>query len=165
MKQNATLDSSFWVNAHRSGLLPSVLARFDLRYSSVVASELRPSFPSGEAFWDLVGQGTIAEANARESHVTEFGPGERAAIDVAYENSDWVLLLDDHRPFQEAVRLGLRVLCTPVFTVALYAEGSLTAYDTLLILGRLAVLQTVSPHLLAMALAQLGRMPESRRGG
>ncbi len=157
VKQNATFDSSFWINAHRSGLLPNILARFDLRCPGTVARELRPTFPSGQAFWDLASQGAITEVDARESHVKEFGPGERAAIDIAYENRDWILLLDDQRPFQEAVRLGLRVLCTPVLAVSLFDEGSLTAYEVLCILGRLAASQTVSPHLLAAALAQLGR--------
>src|SRR5690348_16814544 len=98
----------------------------------MVAQELRPTFPSGQAFWDLAGQGAISEVNARESHVKEFGPGERATIDVAWENREWILLLDDHRPFQEAVRLGVRVLCTPVLAVGLFDEQALTAYEALL---------------------------------
>ena len=164
MKQNATFDGSFWVNAHRSGLLPHILARFDLRFPATVAGELRSTFPSGQVFRDLAGQGAITELNARESHVKEFGPGERAAIDVACENRDWILLLDDHRPFQEAVRLGLRMLCTPVLVVSLFDEGSLTAREALFVLGRLAASQTVSPHLLAAALAQLGRSRQSGGG-
>lgn len=125
----------------------------------MVAEELKPSFPSGEAFWDLVDQGALTETNARESHIKEFGLGERAAIDLAWENREWILLLDDHRPFQAVVRLGLKVLCTPVLAVGFLDEGRLTAHDALFVLGRLAASQTVSPHLIAAALAQLGRSP------
>lgn len=164
VKQNATFDSSFWVNAHRSGLLPHLLARFELRCPSSVAQELRPSFESGRVFWDLAHQGAITEISAQESHVKEFGPGERAAIDVVLENREWILLIDDHRPFQEAVRLGLRVLCTPVLVASLFDEGSLTAREALFVLGRLAAAQTVSPHLLAAALAQLGRSLQLKEG-
>lgn len=157
VKQNATFDSSFWINAHRSGLLPHVLARYNLVYPPAVAAEMRTGFPSGQEFAGLVQAGRLTEVAPLSMQFQGFGPGEREAINVALEHPEWVLLMDDHRPFQEAARLGLRVLCTPVFTVSLFDEGALTARQTLVILARLAALQTVSPHLLAAALAHLGR--------
>lgn len=157
MKQNATFDSSYWINVHRSGLLPYVLARYNLWYSPPVAAELKESFPSGQHFWRLVREGVLTEDLPESAHLQDFGYGERAAIDLALEHPEWVLLIDDHRPFQEAARLGLKVLCSPVVVVQLFGEGTLTAGQTLLILARLAALQTLSPSLLAAALAQLGR--------
>lgn len=156
MKQYASFDSSFWINAHRSGLLTYVLARCDLHYPPAVAAELREDFPSGRQFWALARQGVLSENAPRAAHIEEFGSGERAAIDLAVEHPNWVLLMDDERPFREATRLGLKVLCTPVL-VALFSEGILTARQALLSLARLAALQTLSPKLLAAALAQLGR--------
>jgi predicted nucleic acid-binding protein len=162
VKQNASFDSSFWINADRAGLLSHVLHRYELRYAPAVAAELREEFPSGQHFWRLVREGVLTESAAGASHVQGFGPGERAAMDLAIENPGWVLLMDDQRPFQEAVRLGIDVLCTPVLVVGLFTEGALSAKQALLGLARLAALQTLSPHLLAAALAQLGRSMSER---
>jgi hypothetical protein len=156
VKQNATLDSSFWINAHRSGLLSVVMERFRLHYTPAVAAELLKEFPSGREFWKLVREEALFEVVPGLGQVTEFGLGERAAMNLALEHRDWLLLIDDQRPFQEAVRLSLRALCTPVLVVQLYVEGRLDARQALEALARLAVLQTVSPALLAAALAQLG---------
>ncbi len=158
MKQPAAFDSSFWINAHRSGLLPDVLARYALHYSPTVAAELSPSFPSGQEFWRQVKAGNLVQEAAAHGPVQEFGPGERSAINLALQHRNWVLLLDDYRPFQEAVRRGLRVLCSPVLAVMLFDEGELDARGVLETLARLAALQTVSPHLLAAALVQVSRI-------
>jgi predicted nucleic acid-binding protein len=89
-----------------------------------------------------------------------FGLGERAALNLALEHQDWVLLMDDRRPFLEAVRLGLQVLCTPMLIVQLYTEGTVERREALEALARLAALQTVSPTLSAAAIAQLRRVGE-----
>lgn len=158
VKHLATLDTSFWINAHRAGLLAHVLARYQLRYTPEVAAELRPGFPSGQEFWRRVRAGDLVEEAAPSSGpVREFGPGERSAINLALQHPEWVLLLDDYRPFQEAVHRQLRVLCSPVLAVALFDEGRLDARAVLESLARLAALQTVSPHLLAAALVQVSR--------
>lgn len=156
MKQSATPDSSFWINAHRSGLLPSVLERFQLYYPPAVAGELREEFPSGREFWRLAREGLLKEVVPQSDQVRAFGAGERAAMNLALEHREWTILIDDRRPFLAAQRLGLKALCTPVLAVDLYHEGRLTLGQTLLALARLAALQTLSPDLLAAALAQLG---------
>jgi hypothetical protein len=156
VKQNATPDSSFWINAHRSGLLPYVLDRFRLHYAPAVGAELREEFSSGREFWRLAREGELVEASPELEEVRGFGRGEQAAINLSLEHRDWVLLIDDRRPFLEAERLGLRVLCTPVLVVDLYMEEKLDARQALEALARLAALQTVSPNLLAAALAHLG---------
>lgn len=155
MKQNATLDSSFWINAHRSGLLPHVLQRFSLSYAPAVAAELSRNFASGREFWRLVEGGVLAEAIPRVVEVTAFGPGERAAMNLAIEHRDWILLVDDRRPLLEAQSLGLRTLCTPVLVVDLFDKGQWDLPEAVQCLARLAAMQTVSPALLEVALAQL----------
>ncbi len=157
MKQNATFDSSFWINADRAGLLPHVLSTYTLYYAPQVAAELDPLFPSGREFQRQMRAGAIREVTPAGGPMQEFGPGERAAINVALEHRDWLLLLDDQRPFQAAMSLGLRVLCTPVLAVGLFTAGELDARQALVSLARLAALQTVSPHLITAALAQLGK--------
>jgi predicted nucleic acid-binding protein len=165
VKQSATFDSSFWINAHRSGLLPHILDRYDVTYCREVAAELDPAFPSGAEFWRLVGSTELRETNPIGVAINEFGRGERAAISLAVENHDWTLLIDDHRPFQAAARLGLNAVCTPVLAVVLYSEKRLGASEALVVLARLAALQTISPALIAAALAQLGRSLSTGRGG
>jgi predicted nucleic acid-binding protein len=132
------------------------MERFRLHYTPAVAAELLKEFPSGREFWKLVREEALFEVVSGLGQVTEFGLGERAAMNLALEHRDWLLLIDDQRPFQEAVRLNLRALCTPVLVVQLYVEGRLDARQALKALARLAVMQTVSPALLAAALAQLG---------
>ena len=114
-------------------------------------------FASGREFWNQVRQGFLLEAVSDVEQVAEFGLGERAAINLALGHRDWVLLIDDQRPFVEAVRLQIQVLCTPVLVVELFLEQALDARQALGILARLAAMQTVSPNLIAAALAQLGR--------
>ena len=130
--------------------------RYELRCAPAVALKLREEFPSGRAFWGRVRAGQVAEAASAAPAVQELGPGERAAIDLALEHRDWLLLLDDQRPFRDAADRGLRVICSPVLAVALFTDGRIGALDALTILARLAALGTVSPHLLAASLAQLG---------
>lgn len=116
---------------------------------------MREEFASGREFWRLAREGVLVEATPELDEVGGFGPGERAAINLSFEHRDWVLLMDDRRPFMEAERMGLRLLCTPVLVLDLYTEEKLDARQALEALGRLAALQTVSPDLLAAALAHL----------
>jgi len=165
VKQGATFDSSFWINSHRSGLLPYVLERYDVSFCRDVATELDPTFPSGAQFWSLVALNKLVEVNPVDILINEFGRGERAAISLAVENREWILLIDDLRPFQLAARLGVNAVCTPVLVVDLFSVERLDAKEALVILARLATLQTISPTLLAAALAQLGRVFSKGTGG
>lgn len=155
MKQNATLDSSFWINAQRAGLLSDVLQRFNLSYAPAVAAELSRSVASGREFWRLVAEGVLTEASPRSEPVKTFGSGERGAMNLASEHRDWILLMDDRRPLVEAQRLGLKTLCTPVLIVELFDQERLSLPEALQSLARLAAMRTVSPVLLEAALAQL----------
>jgi len=169
VKQNATVDSSFWINSHRAGLTVHLLERFQVYYHTDVAGELREEFTSGREFWRLIRDGTLQEATlvqtqgAGRERIAAFGPGERAAINLAIEHPDWILLMDDRRPFLEAGRRGIQVLCSPVLVVDLYVKRKLTARQALEMLARLAALKTVSPDLLSVALAQLGAVLSTRR--
>lgn len=160
MKRDATLDTSFWVNAHRSGLLPYVLQRFILHYAPDVALELPESNPSGREFWRLVRAGEVIEVTPAALHLREFGAGERAAISVAIEHPDWGLLLDDYPAYRACLRLGLTVVSTPLLAVTMYDEGGITNEQVLTFLFRLERIGTVSPHHLDTAWS---RYEEHRR--
>ena len=139
-----------------------MVERFHLFYAAAVANELKEAFPSGRECWRLARKKALSEAPTPLETVKEFGPGERSAINLALEHRDWVLLLDDRRPSVAAGRLGLRVMCTPVLTAELYAEGELDIRQALAVLARLSAMQTVSPNLLAAAMNQLARVRKER---
>lgn len=76
-------------------------------------------------------------------------------MNLTIEHPDWILLMDDRRPLEEAQRRGIRTICTPVFVTQLYAGGDLSGQQALDTLATLAAMQTVSPALIDVALAQL----------
>jgi hypothetical protein len=163
---DATFDSSFWMHAYRSGLLSHVLQRFRLHVAPDVETELQPANPSAQEFHRLRRAGVIDLVQPTASPMQEFGRGERAAINVASEHPDWTLLLDDYRPYRTVAGQDIAVLCTPLFAVLLFREGTLDEPAMLRVLSELAAIETVSPHLLAAALAHLGRLfRESRSEG
>jgi predicted nucleic acid-binding protein len=159
----AVIDSSFWVHAHRSGLLPYVRRRFVLHFTAEVAAELDRRYPSGRAFHRLRQSGRLAEVLPQRREITEFGSGERSALNVALEHRDWTLLLDDRRPFEEAARRHLRVLCSPVLTVVLYADGALRAATAERILSALQAPGTLSPTLVQAAATLFHAVRTTRR--
>ena len=103
----------------------------------------------------MVSAGMLQEVVPRAQRVQEYGPGERAALNVTVEHPEWFLLLDDRRSFEEAVRLGLRVVCTPVLAAMLCKERVIGRQEVTDVLARLAALGTVSPRLVGMAMALL----------
>ena len=165
MKHVASPDSSAWIHAHRSGLLPYVLDRHLVTYTAAVAAELDERFPAGREFWRLVRAGRVQPAPPVPAVVAAFGPGERSVLDVGVAQPGWLLLIDDRRPLEEAERRGLRALCTPVLAVSLYREGALDDRQTVRALTMLASLGTVSPRLLAAAASLLAAARQARARG
>jgi hypothetical protein len=157
VRQHATFDTSFWVNAFRAGLLSMVRERFILHYAPEVARELPATNPPGREFQRVVEAGELSEVQPSMSLVTEFGPGERAAMNLAQEHPEWTLLLDDYRPYRVSVERGVRVLCSPLLAVRLYDEGAISKEQLTSILNRLEAIRTVGPRLLAQA-RQQGRL-------
>lgn len=155
MKPEATFDTSFWINAHRVGLVPHVLRSFTLRYTAAVAGELRDRYPPGQEFWRLVNAGALEEVVPAAMRIREFGDGERAAISAIMEHPTWTLLMDDYRPYQMAVRMGMRVLCTPAVVINLFNERELNAIEARAVLEHLTRLKRLAPVLLLDANAWL----------
>ena len=139
-----------------------MLASFELHYAPTVAAELKEQFASGREFWRLVREGVLTEVRPVAEVVRTFGPGERAAMDLALEHPDWILLVDDRRPLIEAQRLGIKTVCTPVLVVDLLERGRLTRRGAVEALARLAALRTVSPPLIEAALADIEAKGQGR---
>jgi hypothetical protein len=125
---------------------------------------LKPSFASGAAFWQHVRTGQVRGVRPVQRILQEFGKGERSAIDVARERPDWMLLIDDLRPYRAARVAGLQPVCTPSLTVRFLREGVLGDMDALVILTRLASLGTVSPRLVDERLGEYAVWRSGREG-
>ena len=163
VKQSATLDASFWINAVAGGLLDFVLDDFVVSIAPAVERELPETYPSGARLHRLIEEGHIALIVPTRVVLERFGPGERAAISVAMEHREWTLLLDDLRPFRAAGELGLTPVSTPAYAASLYERRVLDEVEVLLILARLAARGTVSPQLIALALTQVATVLQERR--
>jgi predicted nucleic acid-binding protein len=136
-----------------------VLDRYKIHYTPEVAEELKVGFPSGREFMRLAGEGLLVEVKqTKRNRITEFVKGERSAINLALEHPGWILLIDDRRPFLEASKLGIKVICTSVVVIDLYDEGILKGEEALEILARLQAMRTLSPELITAALRQLASL-------
>ncbi len=155
VKQNATLDSSFWIYSVVAGLVEQLLDDFEVHVASAVASELTEAYRSGARLHRLIREREVHLTDPGTAEMTRFGPGERAAINLAIENEGWILLMDDRRPFQAAEALGLAPIASPVYAASLYQRGVLDERGVLAVLARLSARSTVSPQLIDLALAQI----------
>lgn len=163
VKQNATLDSSFWIHAVAAGLVEHLLEDFDVTVAQAVADELPETYPSGARLHGLVREHRVHLQEPVSTVLELFGPGERSAINLAMEHSDWTLLMDDVRPFRAAENLGLAPVSSPAYAASLYGRGILDKQAVLTALARLAARSTLSPQLIDLALGQVATIAKERR--
>ena len=164
VKQNATLDSSFWIHASVSNVIEYLLEDFDLAVAPAVADDLTEDYPSGARLHRHIREGNIRVRKPQTAEIDRFGPGERAAINLPIENRGWVLLMDDLRPFRAAEQMGLAPVSSPVYAASLHRRGVLDEQTALTVLARLAARSTVSPQLIDLALSQVAQTAKERRG-
>lgn len=137
MKQNASLDASFWINAFAAGLVQFLSDYFELFVCDEVAREitypldvLRIAGAAGPSlFRQWCSAGRITQQNP-DQPVDWFQPGENAAIALAAEHGYW-LLMDDANPYHQAKSKGLRVIGSAEFAVFLYDQDRLTYQQSL----------------------------------
>jgi predicted nucleic acid-binding protein len=130
----ATLDTSFWINAFRAGLLIRLGELFHLAVTDAVVEEIRyparqlgiPA-PDTAMLEEWLASGKLRRENPRRV-LPLFGPGEAAAIALA-EEQGYLLLMDDGRPYQYAKARGLRVVGTPDLVVVLYDRQYVTLQE------------------------------------
>lgn len=163
VKQNATPDSSFWIHATVSDVIEHLLEDFDLFVAQAVAQELHEDFPSGARLHSLIREGRVRLQDPGQATLDRFGPGERAAINLAIENPEWVLLMDDLRPFRAAEELGPSPVSSPVYAASLYKRSVLDESGVLNVLARLSARSTVSPQLIDLALSQVADVTKKGR--
>jgi predicted nucleic acid-binding protein len=163
VKQNATLDSSFWIHAVAGGVVAHLLDDFELHVAPEVSLELTEAYPSGAHLQQVIRDGRIRVSTPKSLRFDRFGPGERAAISLALENPEWTLLIDDLRPFRAAEELDLAPVSSPVYATSLFERGVLDLRAILDALARLSARSTVSPQLIDLALTQVATIDEKRR--
>lgn len=143
MKQNASLDASFWINAFDTALVDFLPDYFDLVVCDEVASEINyPVAVLGieeaagpNLFSQWCATGLILQQNPSQP-VDWFQPGENAAIALAAEHGYW-LLMDDANPYHMARSRGLQVVGTADLAVFLYDQERLSYEECARILHRL----------------------------
>lgn len=160
-KQNASLDSSFWINAYAGGLTPFLTDYFCLFATRLVQTEITypldvleiPS-PGARLFRQWCERGLITRQDPVMS-VDWFQPGENQAIALALEYGYW-LLIDDNNPYHFAKSRGLPVLGSMDLAVALYDQGRLSYPQALASLQSLGA----SKHLVRQAMSFLAALAQ-----
>jgi hypothetical protein len=136
MKQNASLDASFWINAYDAGLVRFLPDYFRLFVCRFVAGEIRypldvlgikeAACPSFFVEWCQSGIITLEDP---QKPVNWYQAGENAAIALAIEQG-FFLLIDDANPYHFAKAQGLKVVGSADLAVFLYDQGRLTFVET-----------------------------------
>ncbi len=159
----ASLDASFWINAHQVGLTAFLPEYFELFTCSAVEGEiLYPLTAKGLPVAAAVQFQAWCEAKTitrQEPHqpVDWYHAGENAAIALALD-LNCVLLIDDQHPHHLARSRGLKVVNSADFAVLLYQVGKLTypvAESTISRLG-------LGKHLARTALAVLATLAQRK---
>jgi hypothetical protein len=166
MMLNASLDTSFWNIAAQIGVVPYLFDYFHMHYCPAVEREIVTTdpdetpliYPQAILFRLMKESGRLHLAEPGQS-LKLFGAGEAYAISLAQERS-WVLLLNDYRPMQFALALGLQCITVPDFCLILYSDGKITAQAVKGYINRLR--STTSLKLLRQAEAVVDQIAQKR---
>jgi len=163
LKQPASLDSSFWINACTAGIVEFLPDYYDLFACQAVADEvlyplrlLGMPVVAAERFQAWLDAGRIV-LHEPAAPLEWFQIGENFAAALARERG-YRLLIDDENPYHFAKAHGLRVLGTPDFVVALYYHRRLSYEQAERILTR----SGAARHLRRAALFILGTLAQER---
>lgn len=160
-KQNASMDTSFWINLFRVGLAETLLEYFNIYVSQAVCQEIEYPFQYLNIVSDdaLLFRKWRVEKRIRVEKVAAalgaFHGGEAQAIQLAVEK-EAALLIDDSYPYFYAKERGIPIVGTPDYTVFLCAEGKLTLDRSRELLVRLR--GSVKEEIIAQALNLLDRL-------
>jgi len=131
MKQKASIDASFWINACVSNIIHFVPEYFIPVVPSVVAAEVRYPLDvlgieanTAVLFNQWLDSGRITLSDP-EKPVDWFHKGENAAIALAIEQNCF-LLIDDANPYHRAKSAGLNVVGTSELIILLYDHGRIS---------------------------------------
>ena len=125
-KQEAVLDTSFWVLAHRADVLAFLFRFFAVVVPSAVQTEIQardPRYPQRvygyQELFSLMKQQGVLTIRDPVQPLGQFHAGEAAALALALEENMW-LLVNEQSALRFARQHGLKALTVPEFTVYLY---------------------------------------------
>jgi predicted nucleic acid-binding protein len=128
MKQNASLDTSFWINCYRIGLIEEVFTYFNLYVCKEVEKEILTPISKflvvaedAIFFKHRLDQGDIKIQNPQKTVKATFHNAEDVAIALA-EEMKMILLIDNGLPHEYAKKQGFDVVNSAAFTVFLAFE-------------------------------------------
>lgn len=135
-KQNAIMETSFWILGHRTDILSYLFRFFTVHVPEVVRQEILASDPRypqrvygyQETFTLLKNQDMLAPANPTQP-VSQFHAGEAAAIGLAIEKN-WWLLINEQRALLFARQQGIKSVTIPEFVIYLYERQILSYRST-----------------------------------
>lgn len=142
MKRLAVFDSSFWIHAIYLDLTKFILQDFELVCTTAVENEIGSNNPASLRLKGLLSHGTIKRKNPKREIINLYGKGERSAISLALQEQ-MILLIDDWRPYEAALEVGVKVVNTMVYIAHLYKETKLSFYEALEMLVKIARRGTV----------------------
>ena len=132
-KQEAVIDTSFWVLGHRVDILAYLFRFFTVSVPDAVREEILapdPRYPQRrygyqEMFELLDTQGALVHRNPTQP-LMQLHAGEAAAVALALEAS-WWLLVNEQRALTLARQRHLKAVTVPEFIVYLYQSQLLSA--------------------------------------
>jgi len=131
MKQNASLDASFWINVCAGNIVHLVSDYFQLFTPEVAAQEIRYPITAlgvkartAVLFNEWIKSGDI-QLQEPAKPVDWFQSGENAAIALAVERG-YFLLIDDANPYHRAKAAGLKVVGSSELAILFYEHGRIT---------------------------------------
>jgi predicted nucleic acid-binding protein len=157
----ATFDSSFWVHAVYLELVDFLLSDFELMCTKAVEKELGRDNPTSRRLKVLLADRTIKRGEPRSEKIKLYGDGERAALNLALERN-FLLLIDDWRPYEAAQAAGVEVINSLAYLVGLYENKQIALERTLQALARMTRRGTLRPEWIHSALRVVA---EIRRRG
>ena len=151
MRARATFDSSFWVHVVYLDMVDALLEDYHLTCPKAVANELGRNNPTSLRLKALLAEKRIGLATPTSNHITLYGDGERAAINLAIERR-CLLFIDDWRPYVAAQAVGVAVANTPAYLVQLYEQARISVETVLSHLNALTRRGTIKPEWVHAAL-------------
>ena len=160
--QAATFDSSFWVHAVYLDLVEFLLSDFELICTKAVEKELGRDNPTSRRLKALLAEKIIKRAAPRSEKIKLYGDGGRAAINLALER-EFLLLIDDWRPFEAAQAAGVEAVNSIAYLLGLYEQKRITLERALHAFARMTRRGTLRPEWIHSALRVVAEI--RRKGG
>lgn len=168
MKPAAVMDTSFWtaaVHVRVDAYLPLFFARPILVPNAVRAEIEREGDPENsrwlqedrQRFRLWLEDGRVRIVDPAKPYRL-YGPGEAACLGLALERGDLWILVNDRRPYEEALRLGLQAASVPELILQLVIWEKIPRFKAESMLDVLEDANTVSPGLIEMVREQLSRI-------